>query len=308
MPAINTHVTFDVTPLPPGVSSEDTLKDLKNQVHLIGKMKPRLSELTKLYQARKSSIDQFVEWYASKPWWGKLLEGGLVVSVSYTVGAFIGAAWVCAALITSLYACAAYIMEEHAELIRVRNTSFADDIKAMEEEIGESIDSFRRLEVQLNQVFHTLNVLHDKRSEDITRSEGEVDTTESKNLRYGAIIEALGVTAKKLDAHQGEVSLTETEVKELSVELKNSLQEAKSLCDMLSQAVSVVEQERAPEPTEEASDLESTASFIEGTDVFISSAQQRLNKLRQASNASKKADIPVSRGVGVVSTALYNFS
>lgn len=305
MPSINTALPFDFSLLPPEGSSKDILNDVQTQVYLIGEMKPRLSELTKHYQAQKSRIDQFVEWYSNNPLWGKVLAGGLVVSVSYTLAAFVGAAWVCAALITSLYAFAVYIMEEHAELIRVRNTSFADDIKAMEEEIGKSIDSFRLLESQLNAVFNSLGTLHEQRSEDITRFENEVGAVEFHNLRYKAIIDGLGKTAKKLEMHQGELSLTEVEVKELSIELKDSLQEAKSLCDLLSKTVSEVEQEIPPVSSNEEH-LESTASFIEETDDFISSAQQRLNKLRQRS-ASKKADILEHERVGVVSTALYDF-
>jgi ElaB/YqjD/DUF883 family membrane-anchored ribosome-binding protein len=307
MPSNSTPLVFDATSLPPENRIDTVLKKLKRDTHIMSQMQPRLSELTRLYQARKSRIDQFVEWYADNPLWKKIMIGTAVVSASYTVGFLIGMTWFLTGLITGLYVTAISIMEEHAEMMRQRNTSFADDIKKMEATIAESINEFRLLEEQLNDVFNSLGTLHEQRSEDITRLKGEVDTIEAHNLRYVLIIEALEESSRKLEASQGEVSLTETEIKALSAEFQHSLQEAKSLCDVLSTVVSVAEPVIVSERTEEANHSDSNASFIEETDAFISSAQQRLNKLRQSRNASKVFENRVSEA-SVVSTALYNFT
>jgi len=137
-------------PLPEDCSHEVLLKDLKDQVRIVGKMKPSLSELAARYQQRKSRIDQFVEWYAHQPLWGKVLTGGLVVSTSYAIGAFAGVAWLLMGLVTALYAAAIVIIEEHADLMRQRDTLFLDDIPKMEATLQASIESFRVLEDKLN--------------------------------------------------------------------------------------------------------------------------------------------------------------
>jgi hypothetical protein len=300
----NVQPDVDVEPLLTGNTPEAVLKDLQAQVRIMSKMNPRLSELTKLYQARKSRIDQFVEWYTDAPWWGKLLEGGLVVSVAYTVGAFVGVAWLLTGLVTALYVVAISIMEEHAAMMKARNTSFMEDIQKMEASIAESMDSFRLLEGKLNAVFQSLVVLHDKRSEGIT-------SFEDKNLRYASIIDSLSEMTEKLSAHQGEIALTEVELKTLSEALKNNLHEAKALCEMLSTAVSSLEQPMDEDlPEEFVGDVESeqaNPSVVEQADKAINGFNQRLDKLRQARYASKNSDVTVSNKVGVVSTALYDF-
>ena len=304
MPSNNMQQVLPTEPLPTGNTPDAVLSDLKAQVRIIGDIQPRLSELTKLYQARKSRIDQFVEWYTDTPWWGKILKGGLVVSTAYTMGAFVGVAWLFTGLVTALYLTAISIMEEHAEMMKTRNTSFMEDIKKMEASIGESIQSFRLLEDQLNAVFQSLVVLHDKRSEGIT-------SFEDKNLRYGAIIESLSGMAEKLSAHQGEIALTEVELKTLSEELKNNIHKAKTLCEMLSMAVSSLDETIAvdvpEEPAVNVASQQASPSVVEQADKTIRDAHQRLAKLRQARDASKNIDVTASNKVSVVSTALYDF-
>lgn len=304
----NAQTSVDPTSLP----TNAVLNDLQAQVRIINEMQPRLSALTKLYQARKSRIDQFVEWYTDTPWWGKLLEGGLLVSTSYTLGAFVGVAWLLTALVTALYACAMSIMEEHAEMMKKRDTSFSEDIQSMEASIAASINSFRLLEDQLNTVFQSLNALQDKRSEGITSFEGKVDTMEEQNLRYASIIGALGNTAKKLAAHQGEVALTEVEIEMLAEELQNSLNEAKALCSVLSGVVSEVEQQVAKELQEEVTEAvevqDSSSSVVEQADKAVSNFNQRLAKLRQARKVSQEGGVThVNSGEGsVVSSLLHD--
>ena len=290
MPSNSTPLVFDATSLPPENRIDTVLKKLKRDTHIMSQMQPRLSELTRLYQARKSSIDQFVEWYADNPLWKKIMIGTAVVSASYTVGFLIGMTWFLTGLITGLYVTAISIMEEHAEMMRQRDTSFADDIKKMEATIAESINAFRLLEEQLNDVFTSLGTLHEQRSEDITRLKGEVDTIEAQNLRYVSIIEALEESSRKLEASQGEVSLTEAEIKALSAEFQHSLQEAKSLCDVLSNVVSVAEPVSTPELPESTEIQESSRLVIEVANKTLAHAHDRLSKIRQERKNNQESD------------------
>jgi len=228
------------SPLLEGHSNHALLHDLQAQVRIIGKMKPSLSALAELYQQRKSRIDQFVAWYSDKPLWGKLLAGGLVVSTSYTIGAFVGVAWLLTGLVTALYATAISIIEEHAELMRQRDTLFLDDIPKMEASLEASIESFRVLEDKLNTVFESLNTLSIKRSEGISEFEDNVDIMGGHNLRYTSLIQSLGETAERLSEHQAGVALDKTELDGLCTELQNRLQEAEAMALTLSGLVSTV--------------------------------------------------------------------
>jgi len=286
MPANNSPLVFDDASMTPEKRFETVLKKLKRDTHVMSKMQPRLSELTRLYQARKSRIDQLVEWYVDNPWWAKLVAGAAVVSVSY----MIGMTWIVTFFLSSLYALATSIMEEHAEMMRQRDTSFADDIKKMEDSIEESINAFRSLEEQFNDVFNSLATQHEQRSENITRLESEVDAIEAHNLRYASVIEALGETAKKLEAHEGEVSLNEVEIKSLSAEFQHSLQEAKSLCDVLSRAVSVTEPVSSLELPEETEIQESSRLVIDVANKTLAHAHDRLSKIRQARKDNQEND------------------
>ncbi|MDF1684991.1 MAG: hypothetical protein P1U36_10110 [Legionellaceae bacterium] len=239
-----TRLEEDATsPLPEGNSSDALLKDLKTQVRIIGKMKPSLSELAARYQQQKSRIDQFVEWYANKPVWGKVLAGGLVVSTSYTIGAFAGVAWLLMGLVSALYAVAIAIMEEHADLMRKRDTLFSEDIPKMEALLEASIESFRILEDKLTTVFQSLKDLSTQRAEGLSEFEENVDVMGGHNLRYASLIKALGETAEKLSAHQNGVALDKTELDGLCTELQSRMQEAEALTSTLSGLVSTVEQE-----------------------------------------------------------------
>lgn len=303
MPSNNVQPAVNAESLPTSSAPEALLKDLQAQVRIISDMQPRISELTKRYQARKSRIDQFVQWYTDTPWWGKLLEGGLVVSTAYTVGAFVGVAWLLTGLVIALYATAISIMEEHAAMMKARNTSFSEDIQKMEASIGESIESFRLLEGQLNAVFQCLVVLHDQHAEGITSLEG-------KNLRYDSIIESLGDVADKLSSHQNEAALTDVELKTISVALQNNLHEAKALCEVLSTAVSSVEQPTTEDLPEDATSevvSQHVSPSLEQADKAISECHQRFDKLRQARDSGKKTEVKSSNKVSVVSTALYDF-
>ena len=290
MPSNSTPLVFDATSLPQENRIDTVLKKLKRDTHIMSQMQPRLSELTRLYQARKSRIDQFIEWYADNPLWKKVMIGTAVVSASYTVGFLIGMTWFLTGLITGLYVTAISIMEEHAEMMRQRDTSFADDIKKMEATIAESINAFRLLEEQLNDVFNSLVTLHEQRSEDITRLKGEVDTIEAQNLRYVSIIEALEESSRKLEASQGEVSLTEAEIKALSTEFQHSLQEAKSLCDVLSNVVSAAEPVSTPELPESTEIQESSRLVIEVANKTLAHVHDRLSKIRQERKNNQESD------------------
>jgi|GEM_PF-1955068 len=237
-----------------GNAQEVLLHDLQAQVRIIGKMKPSLSELAALYHQRKSRIDQFVAWYANQPLWGKVFAGGVVVSASYTLGAFMGVAWVLTSLVTALYAVAILIIEEHAELMKQRDTLFLDDIPKMEALLEASIESFRVLEDKLTAVFQSLIDLSTKRAEGISEFEENVDVMSGHNLRYESLIEALGETAKRLLAHQEGVALDEVELNGLCSELQHRLQEAEVLTSTLSGLVSTVEQELAHNMTSELLD------------------------------------------------------
>jgi len=230
-------------PLPEGCSREELLQDLKDQVRIIGKMKPSLSELAARYQQRKSRIDQFVEWYANQPLWGKVLAGGLVVSTSYMIGAFAGVAWLLMGLVTALYAAAIVIIEEHAELMRQRDTLFLDDIPKMEATLQASIESFRVLEDKLNTVFQSLNQLSIQRAEGLSKFEAGVDLMGGHNFQYTTLIQSLGETAARLSAHQEGVTLDKAELDGLCTELQKRLQEAETLTSTLSGLVSTAEQE-----------------------------------------------------------------
>jgi len=160
----------------------------------------------------------------------------------------------------------------------------------MEDSIEESINAFRSLEEQFNDVFNSLATQHEQRSENITRLESEVDAIEAHNLRYASVIEALGETAKKLEAHEGEVSLNEVEIKSLSAEFQHSLQEAQSLCDVLSRAVSVTEPVSSLELPEETEIQESSRLVIDVANKTLAHAHDRLSKIRQARKDNQEND------------------
>ncbi|MDX2346461.1 MAG: hypothetical protein QNK11_06300 [Legionella sp.] len=229
-------------PFPDGCSKDALLRDLTKQTRIIGDIKPNLSVLAKRYQERKSRIDRFTEWYVSKPIWGKVLTGTLLVSGSYTIGVFIGVAWLLTGLVTALYGVAASIMEEHAEIIKKRDALFLEDIPKMEASIEASIHSFRLLEDQLNRVFQSLNTLHTQRAEGISTLEAHASTMEKQNLRYASVIDTLGETAKKLAEHQDGLALNKAELGKLCSELQSSLKETQAFSSTLSGLVSTVEQ------------------------------------------------------------------
>lgn len=243
----------DVTPpLLEGGSSDALLHDLQAQVRIIGKMKPSLSELAARYQERKSRIDQFVEWYSNQPLWGKVLSGGLVVSTSYAIGVFAGVAWILAGLVTALYAAAIAIIEEHAELMRQRDTLFSEDIPQMEALLKASIESFRVLGGKLRAVFQLLNDLSSKRSDGISEFKENTNVMGGNNLHYIELTDALGKIAEKLSAHQNGVALDKAELDGLCTELQIRLQEAEAFTSTLSGLVSEVEQEIKENSTSES--------------------------------------------------------
>tara|TARA_R110002126_G_scaffold247974_1_gene390834 strand:- start:10886 stop:11938 length:1053 start_codon:yes stop_codon:yes gene_type:complete len=248
MPSINVelnspherHIQEDV---PERSANDALLYDLQAQVRIIGGMSPSLSALAELYQQRKSRIDQFAEWYSNKSHGEKLWLGGTVVSVSYLVGAFIGVAWLLTGLVTALYATATAIIEEHAELVRQRDTLFLDDIPKMEASLKTSIESFCVLGRKITMVFKSLNELTMTRSEGIFELKENVGVMRGHNLRYTSLIEALGEVAEKLSAHQNGVALDKAELDGMCTELQNRLQEAEALTSTLTGLVTTVEQE-----------------------------------------------------------------
>jgi len=310
-------------PLPEGCSTDAVLKDLQDEIRMIGKMKPHLSALAKLHKEKKSQIDQFVEWYTDKPWWGKLLTGGTVVSVTYTLGAFVGVAWLLTGLVTALYATVSSIIEEHASIMKKRGILFLDDIQKMEASIEASIQSFRLLEDQLNTVFQSLNTLHTQRSEGIDALEGNVDTLEGQNVSYALMIESLGNITEKLSQHQGNMALNEVELGMLSLELHNSLTEAKALCTKLSGLVSTVAEEmednqaspdaQPAQPVHMSKQVEedldafdreiealaepgkksnlNTTSSVSHADEDLNDIDEALHELQRADKASKEAHV-----------------
>ena len=281
-------------PLPEGSSNDVLLNDLQTQVRIIGEMRPSLSALAELYQKRKSRIDQFVEWYSNKPLWGKLLVGGMVVSTSYTIGAFVGVAWLLTGLVTALYAVAISIIEEHAELMEQRDTLFLEDIPKMEASLRASIESFRVLEDKLTTVFQSLNELTIKRSEGISEFEESVDVMGGHNLRYTSLIQSLGETAKRLSAHQEGMSLDKAELDGLCTELQNRFQEAEVLTSTLSGLVSTVEQELAHNITPESLELQDEVEapgISQQTATHFSEIDREIELLRKpnkATNTHKK--------------------
>ena len=64
-----------------------------------------------------------------------------------------------------------------------------------------------------------------------------------QNLHYASLLESLGKTAEKLSKYQGDMVMSEEELRVLSLELQTSLDEAKLLSSTLSGLVSTVEQE-----------------------------------------------------------------
>ena len=251
-----THGPVNENPMPTAstnnVSKDSVRKDLKEQARAVRKMKPRLSALARLYKERKSTIDQFVEWYGNKTWWEKTLAGGFVLSSSYMVGVFMGAALVVSFLITSLYAIATSLMEDHAEVMKKRDDLFLVEIQEMEALIEERINAFRLLETQLKAVFASLDAMHNKRSENIAAFEENIDTVESHNLRYASVIDSLKNTAEKLSRHEGDVALNEVEIELLYSDLKSNIHESQTLASTLSGLVSEVEKElkSSPKPKE----------------------------------------------------------
>jgi len=222
---------------------EAMLNDLQNQVRIIGKIKPRLSEIAAEYQQRKSRIDQWAEWYSDKSWAEKVWIGGVVVSVSYVIGVFLGAPLLLAGLVTALYSSAVSIIEEHAEIVRQRDTLFLDDIIEMEASLTASIESFRSLEGKLTTAFESLHELIALRADGIAEFEEGVDVMGEHNLCYTSLIESLCGIAEILSAHQDGVVLDKAELDGLCTELQNRLQEAEVLTSTLSGLVSTVDQE-----------------------------------------------------------------
>jgi len=171
--------------------------DLLAQGRNIDETKPSLSVLAALYQVRKSYIDQWIEWYADNPWWGKFLAASVVVSISYTVGALIGIGWLLTGLVTALYMAAIFILEEHAACIKQRDTLFLEDIPKMEALFKASMESFRVLEDKLRTVFQSLNTLNTQRSQGVSVFEDKNSTMEKHNVHYTSLINSLETTVKK---------------------------------------------------------------------------------------------------------------
>lgn len=228
----------------PEVASRNSVrKNMKEQAEAVKKMKPKLSRLAEFYLARKSTIDQFVAWYSNKTWWEKTLAGGFVLSSSYVVGAFMGAALVVSFLVTAMYAVATSIMEEHAEIMTKRDKLFLSEIQEIEALIEERINAFRLLEAQLKKVFESLDELHTKRSEGISTFEEKVSAMGGHNEKYASAIDALKKTAEKLSSREDDIALDEAEIERLYGDLKNTLHESEGLASTLSGLVSDVEQE-----------------------------------------------------------------
>jgi hypothetical protein len=298
--------------------ADDAAHDLEAQLRTIGEtkpseimgdMKPSISELAKLYQERKSRIDRYVEWYSKQSMADKAWMGGLVASISFVVGAWLGAAWAFSSLITGLYAAAVSIIEEHANLTKNRDAFTGEGAQKVEALIDKHVKSFKALEEKLHTLFQSVSEQHTERAEGISILEGNVDTLEGHNLRYTAVIDSLENVAKQFLEHQTGVALTEVELDKLSTEFQLSMDNAKKLCSTLSSLVSSVEQERQHNVVEESQDeTDDTPSFnatIARSNEVRSKAGQTLSKLREAAKARKEANAAQEK-LHVDASASYN--
>jgi len=208
---------------------------LHEKIHVMEKVQPRLRELTQHYQMKKSHFDKFAVWYCEHPWWEKFITGGLVLSVSYTVGSLLGMGLFLSVIITGLYMMATSIMEEHVDTMKQNERLFLD-LQESKLLMEESFKSFCLLEEKFNAVFESLSSLHTQRSENISEFEAKLEY-------YVKIIESLDELSKNLLAQQDAMAVDEAEIKKMYADLKDGLDGVSTLHTTLAELVVKLEEE-----------------------------------------------------------------
>jgi len=211
-------------------TAEDQLNRLLQQERTMSSLHSNLDLLMKRYELEKSYFSHAADWYGTKPWWGKILLGLILIGVGAGIGAIFHIPIAIGCLMACLYLISGYFLMNHYTLSEKRNKRICEDIVEMEKSLAESIEHLSALEASLKKVMISLCKMNSQMADNLQHLEKQLHIMKIQLDKYTQAIQALSDTK----------DLIMTNANTINTELANADHHYKTCHDTLSHETSAI--------------------------------------------------------------------